>query len=97
MLIEDRPPAGELGGIWDKVKSVAKGTAKVVTTPHRLAYTHVVKPVAKVNWALTKTALGAALSPLVGGSQPVQQVQQGPACGLFQRISRFFGGNPDCE
>lgn len=100
MLIVDRSP-GELGGFFSKVGSAIKtgaGYAKTaVVKPHELAFTKVIIPAHKAALGLVKTAGGAALAPLMSSQLPPAMTEAAPACGFFQKLSRFFGGNPPCE
>lgn len=80
-------------------KSVLSASKKAVGTVGKVAVApqlFVAKKTLSLAKPLASQTLAMVTKPFAAG-QPVQEVAVGPSCGFFQRISKFFGGSPDCQ
>ena len=70
-------------------KAVGKGVASGARTVGNV--------VVKAHTIPTKLAAGALMSVFSRGGGGEEAAAEGNTCGFFQRIQKFFGGNPDCQ
>lgn len=90
---------GETGGCYEgddlgffkSVLSKAKTVGKIAVAPQLF----VAKKTLSLAKPLATSTLAAVVKPFAAG-QPVQEVAA-PACGFFQKLSRMFGGSPNCQ
>jgi hypothetical protein len=82
---------GDLG-FFKSVLSKAKTVGKVAVAPQLF----LAKKTIDLAKPAGKMALAMVAKPFTAG-QAVQEVAAAPSCGFFQRISKMFGGSPNCS